>query len=105
MADPADKKDTVSAGHIPVLRDPVINLLAISADGLFIDGTLGGGGHSAALLARGCAQVLGLDRDATAVAAARLRFAALRATPNVRFTSTPNHHVSSKTIQPRGIRA
>lgn len=75
MADPADNHGTVSAGHIPVLCDPVINWLVAAPDGLFIDGTLGGGGHSAALLARGCSRVLGLDRDSEAIAAARKRFA------------------------------
>jgi 16S rRNA (cytosine1402-N4)-methyltransferase len=41
---------------------------------LFLDGTLGGGGHSAALLAAG-ARVVGLDRDAAALAHARERLA------------------------------
>lgn len=42
---------------------------------MIIDGTLGGGGHSEALLARG-ATVLGVDRDPVALQAARVRLAA-----------------------------
>ena len=74
MTGAADNQDMVSAGHIPVLVGPVIDLLVTAGDGLYIDGTLGGGGHSAALLTRGCAAVLGLDRDAEAVTAAVARF-------------------------------
>jgi 16S rRNA (cytosine1402-N4)-methyltransferase len=43
-----------------------------------LDGTLGGGGHSAALLDAG-AEVWGVDRDADAIAAARARLAAAEA--------------------------
>ncbi len=41
-----------------------------------LDGTLGGGGHSAALLAAGVARVIGVDRDPDAMAAATDRLAA-----------------------------
>ncbi|HNW91595.1 MAG TPA: 16S rRNA (cytosine(1402)-N(4))-methyltransferase RsmH [bacterium] len=76
MTDSADKHSiNVSAGHVPVLREEVIAALVGNPDGMYVDGTLGGGGHSAALLARGCTAVLGLDRDADALAAARARFA------------------------------
>ena len=34
--------------HTPVLYEEVLTLLAIRPDGIYADGTLGGGGHSAA---------------------------------------------------------
>ena len=40
-----------------------------------VDGTLGGGGHALAMLEHGVASVIGIDRDAGAVAAARERLA------------------------------
>jgi 16S rRNA (cytosine1402-N4)-methyltransferase len=56
--------------HVPVLLPEV--LAAAGAARRVVDGTLGGGGHTAAFLARG-AQVLGIDRDPDALAAARRR--------------------------------
>jgi 16S rRNA (cytosine1402-N4)-methyltransferase len=41
-----------------------------------LDGTLGGGGHSEAMLAHGVARVVGIDRDPAAIATARERLAA-----------------------------
>jgi len=60
--------------HAPALVAPVVALLGGRA--LVLDGTLGGGGHSAALLDAGVARVIGLDRDPEAIAAARARLAA-----------------------------
>ena len=57
--------------HAPALVQPVLELLGGCA--LVLDGTLGGGGHSAALLAAGVARVVGLDRDPDALAAATKR--------------------------------
>ncbi len=54
------------AEHIPVLLDAVLEGLNITArpDGLFIDGTVGAGGHAAAILkAAPRSRLLGFDRD------------------------------------------
>lgn len=59
--------------HAPVLVDEIRELFRGSKD--VLDCTLGGGGHSAALLALG-AQVTAIDRDPEAVSEARLRLAA-----------------------------
>ena len=59
--------------HAPALVEPIVKLLGRKA--LVLDGTLGGGGHSAALLEAGVARVVGVDRDADALAAARARLA------------------------------
>ena len=60
--------------HIPVLTDPVVEWLALTAPGLLVDATLGLGGHAAALLSAAPGfQLLGVDRDPEAVAEARRR--------------------------------
>ena len=58
--------------HAPVLVAEVVELHANAKS--VLDGTLGGGGHSEALLMKG-ATVVGIDRDPEAVAAARSRLA------------------------------
>ncbi len=60
--------------HDTVLLTEAVSLLQAEAGRVIVDGTLGGGGHSEALLARG-ATVIGLDRDPTALAAASQRLA------------------------------
>ena len=60
--------------HAPALVDVVVELLG--AGTLVLDGTLGGGGHSAALLDAGVARVIGIDRDPDALDAATSRLAA-----------------------------
>lgn len=63
--------------HAPVLAPEVVDGLVTDRDGLYVDGTLGGGGHAAALLdALGPgALVVGVDQDAEALATARARLA------------------------------
>ncbi len=62
--------------HAPVLLDEAMELLRPERGGLFLDGTLGGGGHSEALLERGPEiRLIGVDRDPDALAAAGGRLA------------------------------
>lgn len=66
--------NTVAGGyHVPVLLHPVVELLADART--VLDCTLGGGGHSAALIDGG-ARVTAIDRDPWAIAFARDRLAA-----------------------------
>ncbi len=60
--------------HVPVMVAEVLHLLQPGRGGLFVDCTVGLGGHAAALLDAGATSVLGLDRDpaALALAAGRL---------------------------------
>jgi 16S rRNA (cytosine1402-N4)-methyltransferase len=60
--------------HEPVLSREVVEILRPEPGRLLLDCTLGGGGHAELLLERG-AQVIGIDRDPRAVAAARARLA------------------------------
>ena len=60
--------------HDPVLVHEIVAVLG-GAGKRVLDGTLGGGGHSAALLESGAALVIGVDRDPDAIAAARARLA------------------------------
>jgi 16S rRNA (cytosine1402-N4)-methyltransferase len=53
--------------HAPVLVAEVISHLAPARGGLFVDCTLGGGGHTRALLDAGASRVLAFDRDRTAL--------------------------------------
>ncbi len=61
--------------HEPVLVDEVIKLLIGNRDGIYVDGTVGGGGHSEALLEHTTpkACLIGLDMDDEALQAAKLR--------------------------------
>ncbi|MFT7520979.1 MAG: 16S rRNA (cytosine1402-N4)-methyltransferase [Kiritimatiellia bacterium] len=61
--------------HIPVLREEVLAAMTPRDGEVFVDCTLGGGGHSDALLSAADCRVVGLDRDPVAIQAARERLA------------------------------
>jgi 16S rRNA (cytosine1402-N4)-methyltransferase len=62
----------VAFEHQTVLREEAAALLEPGTGRVIVDGTVGGGGHAEALLERG-ATVIGIDRDASALAAAAVR--------------------------------
>jgi 16S rRNA (cytosine1402-N4)-methyltransferase len=64
--------------HEPVMVAEVLDLLSPARGGLFVDCTVGLGGHSRALLDAGAGRVLGLDRDPSALAIAAETLAAYR---------------------------
>jgi 16S rRNA (cytosine1402-N4)-methyltransferase len=72
-ASPASAAPWDSPYHAPALVGPVVELLGGRA--VVLDGTLGGGGHSAALLDAGVRKVVGIDRDPDALASAKARLA------------------------------
>ncbi|RVU54782.1 16S rRNA (cytosine(1402)-N(4))-methyltransferase RsmH [Anaerosphaera multitolerans] len=55
--------------HKPVLFDDTIELLNIKKDGIYLDGTLGGAGHSSEILRRlnGSGLLVGIDQDSSAL--------------------------------------
>ena len=62
--------------HISVLLDECIEGLAIKPDGIYVDGTLGGAGHSSEIVKRlTTGRLIGIDRDPVALKAAGERLA------------------------------
>jgi 16S rRNA (cytosine1402-N4)-methyltransferase len=63
-------------GHVPVLTAEVLHYLRPERGGLFVDCTVGLGGHAKALLDAGATRLIGLDRDPQALTAARATLSA-----------------------------
>lgn len=63
--------------HYSVLLNETIEQLDIKENGIYVDGTLGGGGHANAVLQRlgGGGRLIGIDQDAAAIQAAGERLA------------------------------
>ncbi len=64
--------------HVPVMLAEVLHFLQPAPGGHYVDGTIGGGGHTAAILARSAPEgrVLGIDTDPQALARVKARLAA-----------------------------
>jgi 16S rRNA (cytosine1402-N4)-methyltransferase len=56
--------------HVPVMTDEVVAALHPADGGVFVDCTVGLGGHARALLAAGATRLVGIDRDPAALALA-----------------------------------
>jgi 16S rRNA (cytosine1402-N4)-methyltransferase len=61
--------------HVPVLLEEVVQLLSPERGGLFVDCTVGLGGHAHALLSRGAERLIGIDRDPAALQVSREKLA------------------------------
>lgn len=61
--------------HVSVLLQETVDNLITKTDGIYVDGTLGGGGHSYEICSRltGAGRLIGIDQDANAIAAAGKR--------------------------------
>lgn len=67
--------------HTPVLLAECIEALAIRSDGVYVDGTAGGAGHSAAIVSRlTTGRLIAIDKDPAALQRARERLAGYPAT-------------------------
>lgn len=66
--------------HISIMPDEVIEYLNIKPDGIYVDGTLGGGGHALLVAGRlsGQGRLIGIDQDGDAIRAAGERLADYR---------------------------
>ena len=58
--------------HIPIMLDKCIENLNIKSDGIYVDGTLGGAGHSSVIASKlnESGRLIGIDQDADAISAA-----------------------------------
>jgi len=64
----------VTRWHTPVLVEEVLDFLAVKPEGIYVDVTLGAGGHAEAILSRlTTGRLIGLDRDPMALAIAQER--------------------------------
>ena len=89
--------------HLPVLLNECLDGLAIRPDGVYLDCTLGGAGHSSEILKRLCGGMLiGIDRDQDAIQAATARLENLNA--DARFlTLRGNFHDAKALLAGAGI--
>jgi 16S rRNA (cytosine1402-N4)-methyltransferase len=71
----SDVPDNDETFHRPVMVDEVVDWLDCRAGGRYVDGTVGGGGHAAAILEASApeGELLGIDRDPEAISASESR--------------------------------
>lgn len=82
-------QDPTPYPHIPVLLDEVLDGLQVRPDGAYIDGTVGAGGHSAAIMSQAeGVRLLGLDVDPTALEIATERLLAYIEAGQVRLVQS-----------------
>lgn len=73
-----ERTEQIDFSHRSVLLDECIEALAIRPDGIYVDGTAGGGGHSFAIASHlKSGHLLAIDQDEVAIAAASQRLAPL----------------------------
>ena len=89
--------------HLPVLLNECLEGLNIRPEGVYLDCTLGGAGHSAQILRRlSGGRLYGIDRDADAIAAATARLEGLN--PDARFTAIRgNFHDAKALLAAQGV--
>ena len=87
-------------GHAPVLVSEVVSFLRPRADGVYVDATVGLGGHASALLSAGAGRLIGIDRDEAALALAR---AALAEAGNRVELVHANYRDLARVLAARGI--
>ncbi len=65
--------------HKPVLLDECIEFLNVRPDGIYVDGTLGGGGHSSEIIKNlgPDGLFIGIDQDKNAIEAAKMKFSSI----------------------------
>ena len=82
--------------HVPIMVEEVLTLLQPERGGIFVDGTLGGGGHAEAVLKRlpKTGKLYGIDRDDDALAAAGKRLEPY----GERFTAIKGNFFDMKTL-------
>ncbi|MEG0804745.1 MAG: 16S rRNA (cytosine(1402)-N(4))-methyltransferase, partial [Pygmaiobacter sp.] len=88
-------KDATEFSHVSVLLRECIEGLNIQPNGIYMDGTAGGAGHSCEIAKRLCGgQLIAFDQDPDAIKAASERLAGLPASMvqnNFRYAKTALH--------------
>ena len=84
--------NTENFNHIPVLLNEVIEGLNIKKNGIYVDGTLGGAGHSLEICKKLSPQgrLIGIDRDVEALACAKEK---LKQYDNVKFVNDNHQNI------------
>jgi 16S rRNA (cytosine1402-N4)-methyltransferase len=90
------------SAHVPVLTAETLAYLQPERGGLFVDCTVGLGGHARAILERGATRLIGLDRDPAALGVARETLAAF--TDRVELVHADYRSIAS-VLDARGIHA
>ena len=95
--------------HVSVLLNETVDSLNIKPDGIYVDGTLGGGGHSYEIAKRlsGTGRLIGIDRDSDAIMAASERLKEFEDKVTIVRTNYGNlvlKHFKSLTCCHKGIR-
>ena len=88
------------SAHVPVLTREVLDYLRPDRGGLFVDCTVGLGGHARARLEAGASRIIGFDRDADALAIARENLAPWR--DRVELIHSDYRHVDVE-LDSRGV--
>ena len=88
--------------HVSVLYKPVLELLDVKPDGVYLDGTLGGGGHASGVCERLSKEgvFIGIDRDKDALEAAGKRLAPYSCS---KFLVQSNYEDVKRVLQDLGI--
>ena len=101
--------ESQKVAHIPVLLREALEYLAVQPEGVYIDATLGAGGHAEEILKRLVGgRLLGLDRDPVALAIARQRLAGFGEklmTLHGNFTDVDSLHAASGFAPADGVLA
>ena len=81
--------------HIPVMTSEVLEFLNLKMDGVYIDGTIGTGGHTNEILSNlsSRAKVIGLDRDSDALEISKKRLINFKKQISLHHSSY--HHISN----------
>ena len=88
--------------HIPVMLSEVLEYLDLQENGVYIDGTVGAGGHAKSILGNPSSsrKVIGLDRDAEALEICNKQFGA---SANLITTRRTSYHQFPKVLNELGI--
>ena len=87
--------------HIPVMTGEALKYLNLNPDGIYIDGTIGGGGHAKMILSMlsSKGKLIGIDRDPEALALCRERF---KSTDQISLHHNSYHNID-KIMEELGI--